>query len=265
MCHSDASIRRLALHSAAGIVAALQLDWSQHEEQTLVQDLLNLARVAAAQTQDSTSHSAPEDDTTAVVRALATMMSRLDLHPAVHGLLPELVSVFAELLSSAVQQTGVATHVHKAALESLCAVARVAKGRMGDSLLSTCFQAIDPFLLGQTGPGAVAETPQYSEANLVSEREVWVASIDCLGALAMAGTWNTDTMQQHAMSMVERVLLALTDADTDDASVREAALAALAHVAQALGDTFYPFLPVVCLPSLVTSFWLSLDYASRGM
>ena len=242
MVHSDGGIRRLALHSASGIVAALQLDWSQQNEQTLVQVLLKLAREAAAKPLLELSGS--EDDTAAVVRALAVLMSRLDLQPAIHALLPDLVTVFAELLSSAAQQTGVPAHVQKAALESLSAVARVAKGQMPDRLLSTCFEAIDPFLLGQSGPDCGSEA---QEDSLVTEREVWVASIECLGALAMAGTWNTAAMQQHAVSMVERLLLALTDADADDSSVREAALAALPHLAHALGDTFYPFLPVVRL------------------
>ena len=53
-------------------------------------------------------------------------------------------------------------------------------------------------------------------------------------------------MRNHAVWMMERLLLALADDDGDDACVREAALAALVHVARALDDTFYPFLPLVC-------------------
>ncbi len=37
----------------------------------------------------------------------------------------------------------------------------------------------------------------------------------------MAGVWDSSTLEQHAVWMMERLLLALTDSDEDDSSVRE--------------------------------------------
>ncbi len=53
------------------------------------------------------------------------------------------------LLLSSTQGKGGANLVQQAALESLAAVATVAKRRMPSHVLATALQAIDPFLLCQ--------------------------------------------------------------------------------------------------------------------
>ena len=139
------------------------------------------------------------------------------------------------------------------ALQSLAAVAAVAKRRMPANLLSAALDAIDPILSGE----AVADGAQGEEraggalghggvmSQHATERRLWVAGLECLAALAQAGAWDSDALDRHGLRMIERLLLALGDADPDDSAVREAALAALEHVAAALADSMYPFLPLV--------------------
>ena len=139
------------------------------------------------------------------------------------------------------------------ALQSLAAVAAVAKRRMPANLLAAALDAIDPILSGE----AVADGAQGEDraggalghggvmSQHATERRLWVAGLECLAALAQAGAWDSDALDRHGLRMIERLLLALGDADPDDSAVREAALAALEHVAAALADSMYPFLPLV--------------------
>ena len=248
--HDDhVSVRRLGLQCAADMLRALDLDWSHPLLQQLLQRLLDDVR-ASVTCSDSHAQGGAEGDTDAgevrfrdniaISRALAAMMARLELEPAVDRLLPDLVAVFALLLSTKQGKNG-AHHVQQAALESLGAVATVAKRRMPPAMLTVAIQAIDPFLVGEVAP--VAARGDSDEP--VTQREMWVESLECLAALAIAGVWDSSALEEHAVWMVERLLLALADSNEDDSSVREAALAAMLHVADALDDSFYPFLPLV--------------------
>jgi hypothetical protein len=127
---------------------------------------------------DNTDHT----DNIASSRALAAIMTRVQIDPAVDELLPELVAVFGLLLSSTQGKIG-ANLVQQAALESLAAVATVAKRRMPPHVLATALQAIDPFLLCQL---ATNRAPGNSEEGM-THRQIWVESIECLAALAIAG------------------------------------------------------------------------------
>jgi predicted negative regulator of RcsB-dependent stress response len=267
--HSDVSVRRVGLHCAEGVLKALDLDWTNQRLRALLKLLLDDAKAAVAHV-SHTGHSAAgsglgigsdsglgsgsgsgsgsgeswsDHDVSAVTHALAAMMSNVELEAAVNCLLPDLVTVFGLLMSDKAAGVGGRGRVHLAALQSLAAVATVARRRMPPAYLAAALDAIDPFLTGQ----AVSLEQGGGDEEDVSGRAVWVASIDCLAALAQAGVWDSDALQQHAVWMVSHLMLALTDADQDDSSVREAALAALRHVADALSDSFYPFLPVVRL------------------
>jgi len=271
------SLGRLGLECAAGILAPLALDWSSSAVQDLSRHLVSRLEgipefgVAAGKA----SAEAAEAEAAAVAHALAALMQRLEaprLGRPSHllNLLPELVSGLVHLLSghSAQQAAGGSSLTRRrlelASLQSLTAVARASTRRLPPALLQAARAAIDPFVLSQLPAPRNSDETAHTGQTLVTERDLRAASLACLGALAAGAAWDKSSMQQHAVWMMERILLALDDDDHDDASVREAALAALVDAAQALGDTFYPFLDLV-RPPLADSLVLPLFLPSASL
>lgn len=216
---------------------------------------LHLAPDSTSGTQVGPTAGTRDDEGAAAAQALAVMMQSLGLETAVQGLLSDIVSGVAKLLSrSAGGQRAAAAEaeVELAALRSLAAATSAAKGRLSQGVLQMARDTLDPFLLAQRPAACSGSTSRYNAAAsgkaLVTARHVRAASVACLGGLASGAAWDSfgrGSMRQQAVWIMERLLLALADDDQDDACVREAALAALVHVAHALDDTFYPFLPLV--------------------
>jgi hypothetical protein len=173
----DKSVRRLALHSAARMLPALRLEWRSDLVRDLTRQLVRRLQRAPAPGEAALTPSAGaraeeeeeegEEEAAAAAEALAAMMPGLELETdkAVDGLLPDLVSGIATLLSRSAARDGGSMaagdggrRVELAALHALTAAASAARGQLPPALLLEARDAIDPFLLAQLGAAAASPT-----------------------------------------------------------------------------------------------------------